>query len=237
MSLAVAAVSALGAGLATDSIRVDLATSEITYGFVKQVHRGTRAATFTGVCAWGGPPVADWLGTALSEAPRLGDVPGLLVQVAGSGLKDAYSEWRRFVGPNARPEGFLAVLAVSMENGVGQALDVWTVEDSGVLTFRGGVHAPEHGTTILASGSVDDTLYGYTPQGRNTARAAELQQIPVGIVTQQVVTAQWDSHECAQNATRLVADAISRESQIARPPWWPRGVPLMAPPVHQFKAP
>lgn len=237
MSLAVAAVSALGAGLATDSIRVDLATSEVTYGFVKQVRGGGRAAAFTGVCDWDGQPVVDWLGAALRHAPRLDDVPGLLVQVAGSGLKGAYSEWRRFVGPDARPEGFLAVLAVSMENGVGEVLDIWTVEDSGVLTFRGDVHAPQHGTTILASGSVDGTLYGHTPQGRNTARAAGLQRTSVDIITQPAVTAQWDSHECAQNAARLVTDAITREAQIARPSWWPPGVPLIAAPVHQFEAP
>lgn len=237
MSVAVAVVSAAGAGLATDSLRVDLATGRASTGFVKHVAAGRRIAAFTGVCDWNGKPVSAWLATALDQARSLDEVPGEFLRVAGQDLVTAYHQWIDFTGGQSRPEDFLSILAVSTEAGHGEALDVWTRTESGLLTFAGTTIEPSAGTTVLASGTVDGALYGRTPQGRTDRIAAVCQRVSTDIAKQEQIDAEWDSVTCADHAASLVRAAILRQAGIARPAWWPAAMPVLARPVHQAAAP
>lgn len=237
MSVAVAVVSAAGAGLATDSLRVDLATGQPATGFVKHVAAGRRIAAFTGVCDWNGKPVSAWLATALDKARSLDEVPDEFLRAAGQDLVAAYRQWVDFTGGQSRPENFLTILAISTESGHGEALDMWTTAESGLLTFTGTKVQPSTGTTVLASGAVDGALYGYTPSGRTDRIAAVYQRVSTDIAKQEQIDAEWDSVTCADHAASLVRAAILRQAGITRPAWWPDALPVLAGPVHQAAAP
>ena len=216
MSVAVAVLSSTGAGLATDSLRVELSTGASSTGYLKHVQVGRRVAAFTGLADWNGKAVADWVREGLASANSLEDIPRTILESSASDLPRAYADWRTRVGPAASANGFLEVVCVSTESGRGEGLVAWTVEESNALTMTAERFEPSFGSIVLAVGAVDDQLFGFTPAGRLAHKAAQLQRVTTPIPAQPDLPTPLISTECAEASARLVDAAIAREGLQTR---------------------
>ncbi len=241
MSIAVAVVGRAGLGIATDSIYLEMTdrTARVSTDRYKLVCRGERVASLVGLAAADGQALLPFLYEALGAGRSLEHVLGIFASDAAAviargaehfvalGAKDSESKQvLQAVVAERDAEGTLRVIEASVE----------MTQASGIR-IEPSILGPDGAAAYVA-------LYGaYDPE---TARCSSTyavsyelsllrRQRPLPPRPRTAVPADLDPATLEVVARGIVDRAIEREALIARPPWWPVGVPVLAGPVHSAR--
>jgi hypothetical protein len=227
MSLVVAAATAKGAALATDSVWVDLETREVRVNMVKHVVVGSRVAALTGVSDVPGFSVLAALEQACASASNLEDLPDLFAQLALPTLAAAWPRWASTLGPAAQDESMVAAIVIGREDNVPRLFELQSFVENDRLSIRGNYVTPRpESAVVAAAGVVDDQTAAHTTIGRlhDAMTRRTLESAPM-------LEPDATGARCGQFCKQIVGDALERQGRLPRPQGWPPNTPLIAGPV------
>jgi len=242
MSTVVAVVGQHAAAIAADSSNYTIVATphgpQVAAGVVfgahpKLVAANGRAAGVAGVSHYGGVSFVDIVGQALTAAPTLDDVAGMVLTLAGATLAAAYVQWRALgahsSGPDLRPaSSFMEILVIGRgSSGTPTLLSIWADIPAASLTLVGDTFVAQDGKArVELAGTGSDLVRARTEQHHRTNPFVRGPDYLPWTVTPDPGPA----GDCAEVARGMVDDVITADPRPGEL-WWPQNLPVVCGPV------